>query len=268
MTCPLCGNDTYKTRKEGVRDNPEINVLECTHCGLVYLSHYEYTPDRVHKFIRDVKSWNKWTEADDLRRVDMLKDITENKLVLDFGCGNGGFLSHVKARSICGIEIDRKAKQYCKEHGIATCDSLDEVGLFDVITMFHVIEHIPNPIELLNELMNHLNDKGILVIETPNSNDALLSLYHCKDFAEFTYWSEHPFLYNHSTLEKLGKIVGYKVNDVKQYQRYSIANHLYWLSRGKPNGHNVWPFIHDSAYSDSLAALKKCDTIIAYMEKP
>jgi len=267
VSCYLCGYEGYRTRKEGVRDNPEINVLECSKCGLVYLSHFEYTPDRVHKLVRNLKSWYRATENDDTRRAKHLKDITKGKAVLDFGCGNGGFLRKVVANSVCGIEIDRKAKQFCKDNGLDTFNDLDEVGKFDVITMFHVIEHLPDPISTLKEMAKHLNKKGMIVVETPNANDALITLYHCKDFEEFTYWSEHPFLYSHVTLKKVAEEAGYVVKEMSQYQRYPLANHLYWMSHGKPNGHNVWSFIQDDKYAEGLASIKKCDTIVAIMEK-
>lgn len=266
MSCYLCGDDRYAVRKTGVRDNPLINVYECSTCGLVYLSHFEHVPNRVHRF-RDTKTWLEYTAHDDIRRAVTFSNITEGKDVLDFGCGNGGFINHATVKSICGIEIDQKAIDYCSTSGIPVYGSLKEVGKFDVITMFHVIEHIPDPIALLREMSEHLNDGGKVVIETPNSNDALLTLYHCKEFEEFTYWSEHPFLFNKDTLFIVAANAGYTVCGIEQYQRYPLANHLYWLSHGKPNGHNEWPFMRDAQYAKSLAALNKCDTLIAILEK-
>lgn len=266
MSCYLCGNDKYTVRQAGVRDDPLINVLECCDCGLVYLSYFQHVPNRVHRF-RDIKTWAEHTATDDIRRAYQFEDVTQGKDILDFGCGNGGFISHAIAKSACGIEIDQKAVDYCVEHDIpVSCDLID-VGAYDVITMFHVIEHIPDPIGLLKDMSAHLNDGGKIIIETPNSDDALLTLYKCNEFAEFTYWSEHPFLFNKDTLYAVAVNAGYSVKGIEQYQRYPLANHLYWLSRGKPNGHNEWSCIRDSHYSKSLAALNKCDTIIATLEK-
>ena len=58
-----------------------------------------------------------------------------------------------------------------------------------------------------------------------------------------------------------------KLNWVKHVQRYPLANHLYWLSKGKPGGHKQWNFINSESlnkqYEQQLAALGMTDTIIA-----
>ena len=60
---------------------------------------------------------------------------------------------------------------------------------------------------------------------------------------------------------------GLKLNWVKHIQRYSLANHLYWLAKGKPGGHEKYNFIDtvelNKQYESQLAALEITDTIIA-----
>ena len=64
---------------------------------------------------------------------------------------------------------------------------------------------------------------------------------------------------------------GLKVKLIKNYQRYSLSNHLYWLSKGKPNGHAIWSFLNsrslDIEYSKKLVEMQKTDTLIAYATK-
>lgn len=64
---------------------------------------------------------------------------------------------------------------------------------FDVITMFHVFEHLKNPGKWLDEIARALKPRGILFIEVPNANDVLLSFYESEAFADFTYWSAHLY---------------------------------------------------------------------------
>jgi hypothetical protein len=70
---------------------------------------------------------------------------------------------------------------------------------------------------------------------------------------------------------ELVKKAGLKLNWVKQIQRYSLANHLHWLAKGKPGGHEVWSFFDskqlDKAYEQQLAQIGKCDTIMASISK-
>jgi len=132
--------------------------------------------------------------------------------------------------------------------------------------MFHVLEHINDPLKLLDKIKSKISDGGRVIIETPNSDDALLTLYGSDSFSNFTYWSPHLFLYNVRTLSDLMKTAGYKINYIKQFQRYSLSNHLYWLSNNKPGGHQEWSFLDSEelygAYSSALGKINRCDTII------
>lgn len=116
-----------------------------------------------------------------------------------------------------------------------------------------------------------LKDNGRLVIEVPSSDDVLLTLYKCASFQKFTYWSQHLYLFNPRTLSELAKQAGARIIAIKQFQRYPLSNHLYWLSNAKPGGHEQWSFLDTDAlheaYSNVLASLGKCDTIIAYLER-
>jgi hypothetical protein len=99
----------------------------------------------------------------------------------------------------------------------------------------------------------------------------LLTLYESTPFSEFTYWSCHLYLFNSSNLALLVRKAGLKMNYVKQIQRYPLSNHLYWLAKGKPGGHQKWHFLDSTelhaAYERQLAAIGKCDTILASISK-
>jgi len=112
---------------------------------------------------------------------------------------------------------------------------------------------------------------GRLVIEVPSSEDALLTLYDSDAFQRFTYWSQHLYLFNADTLRNLTAQAGLRVVSIQQIQRYPLSNHLYWLSRNLPGGHQHWSFLDTpalaEAYTASLGAAGKCDTLIAHLEK-
>lgn len=97
-----------------------------------------------------------------------------------------------------------------------------------------------------------------------------MSLYGSKEFADFTYWECHLFLYTNDTLKKLLHSVGLKPIFMEQIQRYPLANHLYWLSQGKPGGHVKWKALTDDEldklYGDKLAKLGIADTIMTIAE--
>ncbi|BAK74560.1 class I SAM-dependent methyltransferase [Arcobacter sp. L] len=280
MFCNLCKSKDFKKRNGTVRDNKNLEIFECTDCGLVFLSennHIDenfYENSNMHQSF-DFYKWRNETLVDDTRRFEFLKSSLINKKVLDFGSGNGGFLKLTKniSKEVLGVELEKAIIPFYKEEDIPFENNLDNISdKFDIITSFHVIEHIKEPLKILDKLKDLLKDNGRLIIEVPNANDALLTIYENEAFSNFTYWSCHLYLYTHHTLNLLAKQAGFEVEFIKHIQRYPLSNHLYWLSKNKPGGHEKWGNFFDSkelnsAYENQLASLGATDTIIASLKK-
>lgn len=279
MNCYLCGSTKKGVRKGSVRDDALMAIVECKNCGLVALDssthikvgHYEESG--MHgEAPQSITTWLLESEQDDQRRIEMLKVNLVNRKVLDFGCGAAGFVNKAQALTakIVGVEPELRVHT----HWGGTLDlyrNLEEAGHgYDLITAFHVIEHLANPRTTLKDLAGHLGNEGRLVIEVPSSDDALLTLFDNDSFQRFTYWSQHLFLFNSKTLALLAEQAGLRVIAVQQHQRYTLSNHLHWQSIGKPGGHLKWSFLDspelNRAYAGALAAIAKCDTLIAYLE--
>lgn len=280
VSCYLCGSESHRKRPGKVRDNEKLEILECSSCGLVFLSSINHIDESHYQdsgmhgdSIPDLAEWLNETESDDDRRFQYLKDKLVNKSVLDFGCGVGGFL--LKAKKIAklaeGIELEIRLQEHFNNNNLKVYKSLSELketkNSYNIITAFHVVEHLPDPIPILKDLSMLLSKNGELIIEVPSSNDALITEFNSREFSEFTYWSQHLYLYNASTFTKLIKKAGLQLNWVKHIQRYPLSNHLYWLSEGKPGGHKNWNHLRseelDRAYENILAANGLTDTIIA-----
>ncbi|WP_382354057.1 class I SAM-dependent methyltransferase [Lederbergia graminis] len=275
-SCYLCNSESHKIRHNRVRDSLEIKVLECNQCGLVFLSSFDHINEQFYEQSGmlngnvDLQVYRNNSYQDDLRRANYLQEKITNKSLLDFGCGAGGLLNLLKDKcsKVAGIELDKTLNLIINKEGINCYTQLDEIkDKFDYITLFHVLEHLPDPLAILEKMKSYLNPNGKILIEIPSSDDALLTLYNSETFADFTYWSCHLFLYNTKTLTDLFGKCGYKINYIKQVQRYPLSNHLYWLSKGKPGGHKEWNFINssliESEYESKLAAIGKCDTLLA-----
>lgn len=278
--CYLCHNTSLDTIHYGVRDNRDINVLKCNRCGLVQLSddsHIDRTFYEESKMFPDIKPIEEWrieTEKDDIRRATMFENVYSDKKIIDIGSGNGGFLKIIsdKVEQMAGLELDKAVVEFYKKDKISLYDNIEQIPFkADVITMFHVLEHLKDPINVLKSLDNILEDKGKIIIEVPNADDILLKTYHSDAFADFTYWSCHLFLYNTELLRTIGIEAGYEVLENYQIQRYSVLNHLYWLSNGKPGGHNIWKTLYDEnldkAYIEFLKKTGQCDTCIIVLGK-
>jgi 2-polyprenyl-3-methyl-5-hydroxy-6-metoxy-1,4-benzoquinol methylase len=281
MNCYLCSSTSFEQIKMGVRDNAELLVIKCVKCGLVTLNSFNHIDEKfyensnMHSSKIEISNWLKETEKDDNRRFLYLQDKIKNKSILDFGSGNGGFL--FKAREISkkavGIEPEKQFKSFFKKHNLKVIGSLKELEgqTFDIITAFHVFEHLKDPLETLKALKFHIVDEGEIIIEVPNSDDALLTFYNSNAFSNSTYWSQHLFLFNEKTLTDLIQKSGFKINYIDQIQRYPLSNHLYWLSKGLPNGQNKYSIFNDEIlnkqYIKILKREKICDTLLISIKK-
>ena len=134
MPCYLCGCDETKKVNGKVRDNDKLDILECKNCGLIFLSSFShiaegfYENSGMHSNDIDIKSWINETEKDDERRYQFLKEKIKNKSVLDFGCGNGGFLLRVRntANKVYGIELEDKIYKYFNEQKLSVYKNISE----------------------------------------------------------------------------------------------------------------------------------------------
>ncbi len=211
---------------------------------------------------------------DDHRRAVQFKKYFKNKSILDFGCGWGGFLKNLKYyKSLNGIEIRKECLNYIQKKikKIKISNDINSIkNKFDVITMFHVLEHIPNQIETLKILKSKLNNKGKIIIEVPHAEDFLILQDELKEFRDFIFWSEHLVLHTYKSLKTVLSKSGFKKINIYYYQRHGFSNHLGWFLKRKPGGQNFYEKIIsdklDNFYIENLKKLGQTDTLVAIAE--
>ncbi len=117
--------------------------------------------------------------------------------LLDVGCGNGATLRAFSQAepgwSLAGTELDdrhrRQIESISRVESLYTCALRDVPGSFDVVTMVHVLEHIPRPAAFLAEARSKLSGNGLLVVEVPDYTRnpfELLIADHCTHFSAAT----------------------------------------------------------------------------------
>ncbi len=266
-----------------VRDREDVKVLRCKSSGLIFLDKIIPPADQYEK--KDgLNYWKEnWSEGrlvkdhltiseDDERRYNEFHYSMRGKKILDIGCGMGGFLRLMRNEAqVHGIELMPGPREELCQQGIVVKKSFDEFEeqQFDFITLFHVFEHLDEPLEFLETAKRFLKPTGKIIIEVPHARDALITLYANEKFKAFTFWSQHIVLHTRSSLETFAREAGFKKSTVYGYQRYTLANHLYWLSQGKPGGHAQWAFLDDQqnhSYAASLKGIDATDTLIAIVE--
>ncbi len=265
------------------RDRPDISVLRCRRSGVLFLEtsqhidleyyEHEYDP-RPGTLIGD--RYERRVRTHDLsRRSKMLRPLVREKPWLDFGAGRGEIVRELADQSgpCVAVEPSQLQRDAMQRDGIRAVRSIDELGeeRFSVATMFHVVEHLVDPAATIDEVRTVMFDDATLVVEIPHARDALLSLFRSEEFTSFTYWSQHLVLHTRESLAAVLGQAGFTDVLIRGYQRYGVANHLYWLAEGQPGGHAIWTQISgrslDEAYEAALAAIDSSDTLVAYARK-
>lgn len=137
-----------------------------------YISHTDSKKTFIEKIYQYVKKYMLQ------KKIDLIHKYTKNRgKILDIGAGTGDFLKIAQENGwkITGIEPERKARNRAEEKGVLLEENQEKINdKYDVITMWHVLEHIPDLENQIIFLKNHLTDNGILVIAVPNykSKDA------------------------------------------------------------------------------------------------
>ena len=167
-----------------------------------YISHTDSKKslfDRVYQTVRTY-TLNK--------KVSLLNSFnTEEKTVLDIGAGTGDFLLACEKSgwNVIGIEPNKDARNIALKKEIKLHQELKDVSnlKFDVITLWHVLEHVPNLKEYLSQIKKLLKPNGVLVIAVPNykSYDAI---YYKEFWAAFDV-PRHLWHFSQNSISKLFK---------------------------------------------------------------
>ena len=146
---------------------PSLENLGRYYESVDYISHTDSKRslfEKCYHFIKSIALKNK------LNLVNSLQPAKGS--ILDIGAGTGDFLSVVKENGwiTIGVEPSDKAKAIAKSKGVVFVEQTSELenNSFDIITMWHVLEHVPNLDNQLKELKRLLKPNGNLIIAVPN----------------------------------------------------------------------------------------------------
>lgn len=176
VPCPLCGSDEaypvlqWRTRR----------MVRCDRCSLLYRNPRPTASDIREAYGAERTSLEEEERVGDRRSHQFHRffDIFPNRpgRLLDIGCGYGFFLKMAKERGweAVGIDLDPKGIAYAKEHlqVNALLGDLRDVdfpdGSFDLVTLWNVIECVPDPVEALRQARRVLKWGGTIFIRTQN----------------------------------------------------------------------------------------------------
>lgn len=175
--CIIC----QKSDTETVFTEFGIKILKCKNCGHVFSS-YEAEQDYDGYYGKNVASsehfW--WDEAHEKMYNDFCEKFIIGKKgrILDVGCGLGYFIKKISIFpnwKVYGYEISKSAAEFARNKlnlENVYCGKVEKANFseksFDIITMWDVIEHLPDPNPVLKHANLILKDEGFLFIHTPN----------------------------------------------------------------------------------------------------
>ena len=279
---------TTKTRKlfnDRTRDVDDLKVWRDEISGVIYIDDF-YTGDETYidgSYIEETALSLQTGKPDFELTMDANRRFKSNlqfiagKKIADFGCGSGDFLRLVAqhCEEVKGIEFKQSYVDALNADGISCVNDLAKIEdeSLDVVVSFHVIEHLPNPLEMLAKIKRKVVSGGMVIIEVPHANDFLLSVVANEQFKQFTLWSQHLILHTHESLRRTLEFVGLEDTQIEGVQRYPISNHLNWLANGKAGGHKSPLSVIDTtllteAYGNSLARIDATDTLVAIAKVP
>jgi SAM-dependent methyltransferase len=196
--CPVCeatAFEQYMETKDYFLTLETFLLSKCANCGLVFtnpipelsrLSAYYDSPDylshKVDRFSLKGYVYDKIRDINIRRKYKLVSGYKAGNTILDIGQGTGELMNFFanKGWESVGVEPNPSARAYSEKHFPHTVfdeDHLDnfEPESFDVISLWHVMEHVPDLTGRMNQIKRLLKKEGILVIAVPmlDSPDAL-----------------------------------------------------------------------------------------------
>jgi hypothetical protein len=184
--------------------------------------------------------------------MELVPGIRQAK-ILDYGAGHGGFLQAGSSvfPGLIGFDL---SKRVCASHqaaGWSCVNSLEEISRdIEVVVLFHVLEHLRRPWERLSSLRQRFSLAHTFVIEVPNTDEALNSVFRNQAYRRNHFSADHVYYFTSKTLRQVVEAGGLSVIVDTQLQRYTLANTLGWIRDSKGGGQNVWNILNDSTLNE------------------
>lgn len=172
-----------------------------------------------------------------------LKHLTKETRLLEIGCSFGGILNRVANFGVAishGVEPnkqDAEFVQYNNKKAKIFNSTFENANLpddyYDIIVSIEVLEHIVSPRSFLQKCYTVLRRGGLIHIEVPNHNDALLNAYKNAAYEKFYYRKVHIHYFTKDSLLSLCRECGFE-GSVISFLMYPFFNHVWWYQNNKP----------------------------------
>ena len=243
IDCPICERDETKP----LFDKDSLSVVACKQCQLRYVNprvsrqtlekdyvETYYPLDKMERIHTDNMEWLQMTE----RLTELEVHCQDKGRLLDVGCGIGTFLYIARERGWepHGVDPSKSGSAFAQEiHKLdvqrgEVFDADFPAAHFDAITLYHVLEHVPELNPLLRELRRILKPQtGTLVIEVPNGK-SLQSRLQKADWP-YVHPRDHLYYFSARSLPKLLQKHGFRNITLGKPRRVSQAEGVSFMLR-------------------------------------
>lgn len=204
--CKICGREVNKTTEKNGHD-----VFHCPACNF-FFSNAHATPEYyTQKYwnIEDAGWKERNTESNFKIHLDSILHYNPGaKKILDFGCGYGKFTAYLREKGYDAYGSD-PFPDLPKSDYLAP-DYAPWLHLYDAITMIEVLEHLPNPLETLEDLKGAIQKKGTLHIQTQiwDEDQTIEKWWYCSPPNHCNYFTAQA-------MERILTLSGWEVKYIK-----------------------------------------------------
>jgi 2-polyprenyl-3-methyl-5-hydroxy-6-metoxy-1,4-benzoquinol methylase len=252
VTCYLCGSGDstpYTDAWDDLTGKPgTFHFVRCNQCGLTYqnprikedfIGQYyddEYIAHRKKKDWGPMTPLYNWAmgkhDRQKAKLVARYKALDSSSKILDIGCGAGTFLLRMHAlygANVTGVDFkDLSALPGFDlidfHHGPIREQAFPDAS-FDLVTMWHFLEHDYAPLETLEKIKQLLKDDGTLVIEVPRLDSLTSKLY--RERWPGLQAPQHTVLYNRQTLLESVQKAGFEIQEYLPYGAFPAYFYLF-----------------------------------------
>lgn len=226
VVCKLCGEaDSNPLYSAADFDDKAISyqLVQCTKCCVTFLYpelsqndinnayNNTYYGNSGSKFLPVIEAWSRYAAKKRARKLLTLHKSNKSLRVLDIGCGRGVLIAAFESLGHKVVGLERKNSPF---HDCANviCDDIHKLKYgketFDLIILWHVLEHLPDPANTLQTACQLLKPSGSIFIAVPNfgSNQA-------KIFKKYWFHLDlprHLFHFKKKSLDMLFQTMGLK----------------------------------------------------------
>jgi 2-polyprenyl-3-methyl-5-hydroxy-6-metoxy-1,4-benzoquinol methylase len=246
LTCNFCHHTTpiWYCRKDS------IDVHRCGHCGLIYVGEMQQNEDLVKHYSDQYFAPYLATKSIHLKkrfkkRIEEIRQLYYPGTILDVGCGAGFFLQLAQETgyNTQGVELSGYAAGYArKKFGLSVfngdiADAPFDKESFDIITLWHILEHVHDPRQFLGEVHRLLKPNGLMAVEVPNIGSPVARMAGVN--WELMAPKEHFYYFNTSTVRQYLEMLKFKIVQVKTFY-WTTPAMLLKASASQQNGLKKW----------------------------